>query len=143
MFNYQSEIELMKLRADSHEERYRKIDKEMEDLLEKTLSVQRMEVTKKLWKEDCVKEEIRSKKFKFFASQNLFIYDENFLPPKIRNKSVSQQQQQNTGIYERPDNSSENDNYVILTGVSTYAQAAKVSRNTQSNKQVQPSLKKE
>lgn len=35
MFNFQSEIELMKLRAESHEERYKKIDKETEDLLEK------------------------------------------------------------------------------------------------------------
>ena len=152
MFNFQSEIELMKLRAESHEERYKKIDKEMEDLLEKKLSGQRMEVTKKLWKEECVKEEIRSRErwensnvkwtekyeaefLKFFASQNPFIYDENFLPPKIRNKPVSQQQQQNTGNNERPDNNSETDNDVIITGVTTYAQAAKVSRNTQSNKQ--------
>ena len=65
----------------------------------------------------------------------VYINDENFLPPKIRNKPVSQQQQQNTGNNERPDNNSETDNDVIITGVSTYAQAAKVSRNTQSNKQ--------
>ena len=51
----------MKLRAESHEERYKKIDKETEDLLEKKLSGQRMEVTKKLWKEECVKEEFRSR----------------------------------------------------------------------------------
>ena len=34
IFNFQSEIELMKLRAESPEESYKKIDKEMEDLLE-------------------------------------------------------------------------------------------------------------
>ena len=32
MFNFQSEIELMKLRAESHQERYQKIDSEMEEL---------------------------------------------------------------------------------------------------------------
>ena len=71
----------------------------MEDLLEKKLNGQRMEVTRKLMKEECVKEEIRSRQrwenssvkwtekykaefLKFFASQNPFIYDENFLPQK-------------------------------------------------------------
>ena len=61
IFNIQSEIELMKLRAESHEERYQATDKEMQELLEKKLSGQRKELMKKMWKEECVKQEIRSK----------------------------------------------------------------------------------
>ena len=60
MFNFQSEIELMRLRAESHEERYKIIGSEMNNILEKKLSGQRKEMTKQFWKEECVKEEIRS-----------------------------------------------------------------------------------
>ena len=54
----------------------------------------------------------------------------------MRNKPVIQTQWQNTSNNERPDDhNSGTDIDVIITGVSTNAQAAKVSRNIQSNKQ--------
>ena len=154
MFNFQSEIELMRLRAESHEERYKRIDSEIDDIIEKKLSGQRKEMMKKLWREECVKEEIRSterwenrnvkwtKKYKteflkFFADQNPFISDEKCLPPNIRNNPASQQQeqQQKTYMNEKTVNNAGNDNDVIITGVSTYAQAAKVSSNVKPHKQ--------
>ena len=66
---------------------------------------------KKLWREECVKEEIRSTErwknsnvkwtekyetefLKFFADQNPFISDKKFLPLNTRNKPASQQQEQ-------------------------------------------------
>ena len=60
-FNIQSEIDLMKLRAESHEERYQTIDKEMHEQFNKKVSGQRRELVKNLWKEECVQQEIRSK----------------------------------------------------------------------------------
>ena len=60
-FNIQSEIDLMKLRAESHEERYQTIDKEMHEQFNKKVSGQKRELVKKLWKEECVQQEIRSK----------------------------------------------------------------------------------
>ena len=154
MFNFQSEIELMRLRAESHEERYKRIDSEMDDIIEKKLSGQRKEMMKKLWREECVKEEIRSterwensnikwtKKYetdflKFFADQNPFISEEKNSPPNIRNNPASQQQeqQQKTYMNEKTVNNAGNDNDVIITGASTYAQAAKVSSNVQPHKQ--------
>ena len=50
MFNFQFEIELMRLRAESHEERYKRIDSEMDDIIETKLSGQRKEMMKKLWR---------------------------------------------------------------------------------------------
>ena len=117
MFNFQSEIELMRLRIESHEERYKRIDSEMDDIIEKNLSGQRKEMIRKLWREECAKEEKQSteswensnvmwtKKYEtefliFFADQNPFISDEKFLPlpqknpNNIRNKPASQQQEQ-------------------------------------------------
>ena len=61
MFTLQSESELMKLRSESHEERYNNIDKEMEEMIDRKVSGQKKELLKKLWKEECMLEEIRSR----------------------------------------------------------------------------------
>ena len=61
MFALQSYIELMKLRSESHEERYKNIDKEMVELIDKQVSSQKKQLLKTVWKEDCMLEEIRSK----------------------------------------------------------------------------------
>ena len=56
--------------------------------------------------------------------------DETFLPPKIRNKTASQQSQRDNDVNKGTDKDSGTDKDVI-TGISTYAQAAKVSSNIQ------------
>ena len=140
----------MKLRAEGHEERCQATDKEMQELLEKTLSGQRKELMKKMWKEECVKQEIRSKeswensnekwiaKYEsefttFFASKNPFVSDEEFYSPNIRNKPAREQQQQPINNAERTGKDSGTDKDIIITGVSTYAEAAKLSSNNQPN----------
>ena len=60
MLNFETEIELMKLRAESHQERYQKIDTEMGELINKKYSGQKQEMLRKLWRDECVSEEIRS-----------------------------------------------------------------------------------
>ena len=158
MFTLQSEIELMKLRSESHEERYKNIDKEM---IDKKVSGQKKELLKKIWKEECTLEEIRSKErwensnvkwtekyetafTKFYETRSPFIWDEQFFPPKIRNQKGDQtkQQQQQQQQQQQPqpqqqqrrqennrinriDKGPRNDEDVIITDVSTYAQAAK------------------
>lgn len=55
-------------------------------------------------------------------------------PPNIRGKPSTQKQQQlNNKDIERADEQAGTDNDVIITGVSTYAEAAKVSNNNQPN----------
>ena len=111
MFTLQSEIELMKLRSESHEERYKNIDKEMEEMIDKKVSGQKKELLKKLWKEECILEEIRSRErwensnvkwtekyetafTKFYETRSPFIWDEQFFPPNIRNQKGDQTQHQ-------------------------------------------------
>ena len=150
--NFQTEIELMKLRAESHEEKYKNIDSEMEELINKKVSGQRGDQVKKLWKEECVREELRSRErwetsntkwrenyetefTKFYADKNPFVWDDTFLPPKIRNTNT--QTEPTSGTNQPPNTTSENDADVIITGVSTYAQAAQKpprTRNYQSTK---------
>ena len=119
MFNLQSEIEQMRLRAEIHEESYKRIESEMDDILDKMLSGQGTELTKKLWKEECVKEEIRSterwqnsnvkltEKYEtdFLSSLPTRTHSslmKFFLHSNIKNKPASQQleQQQNTDMNE-------------------------------------------
>ena len=111
VFMLQSEIELMKLRSESHEERYKNIDKEMEEMIDKKVSGQKKELLKKIWKDECMLEEIRSRErwensnakytekyetafTKFYETRSPFICDEQFFPPQIRNQKGSQTQQQ-------------------------------------------------
>ena len=84
------------------------------EIISKKSSDQRKEQLKKLWKEECVREEIRSRVrwensnvkwtetyetefLKFFETKSPFICDETFLPPNIRNQKHDQQQQQDNG----------------------------------------------
>ena len=68
----------------------------------------------------------------FFNSQNPSISDEKFMPPNIRSKSPLQKQQQsNSGDRANEQLGTEHD--VIITGVSTYAEAAKVSKGNSQN----------
>lgn len=75
---------------------------------------------------------------KFYETRNPFIWDEQFFPPKIRNQKEDQTQQhqqqqqqqqqqrhQTNNTINRIDSSPRNDEDVIITGVSHYAQAAK------------------
>ena len=50
----------MKLRTESHQERYQKSDTKMEEIIDKNLSGHRKELLKKQWQEDCLREEYRS-----------------------------------------------------------------------------------
>ena len=59
-FTFQSEIELMRLRAESNEEHYKRIYTEIDDILVNKLSRQWKEMTKKLRKEECIKETMQS-----------------------------------------------------------------------------------
>ena len=106
---------------------------------------------KNMWKEECVKQEILPKERRensnvkwiakyesefatFFASKTPFVSDEQFQLPNIRNKPAREQQQQPiNGANERTEKDSGADKDVIITGVSTYAEAAKVSCNNQLN----------
>ena len=137
--NFQTEMELMKLRAESHEEKYKKIDSEMEEIISKKVNGQRKDHLKKLWKEECIREELRSRErwetsnikwtdkyeaefTKFYAEKNPFIWEEAFLPSKIRNSYRSKEFETNSE--QLPNMASENKADVIITGVSKYAQAA-------------------
>ena len=137
--NFQTEMELMKLRAESHEEKYQKIDSEMEEIISKKVNGQRKDHLKKLWKEECIREELRLRErwetsnikwtdkyeaefTKFYVEKNPFKWEEAFLPPKIRNSYRSKELETNSEQF--PNTASENEADVIITGVSTYAQAA-------------------
>ena len=153
LLNLETELELMKLRGESHQEKYQQIDKEMEDIINKKINGQRRELLNKLWKEDCVREETRSldrwensnKKWtdkyeaeflKFFEQKNPFVSDEGFLPPQIRKQK--QQYEQTPDINEMSEANSGNDADVIITGVSTYAQAAQKPPATNTKQSTQP-----
>ena len=116
----------------------------MEEIIKKKLSGQRKELLKKQWKEDCLRKEIRSKERwensnlkwtekyetefkKYYEKKNPFLWDESFLPPKIRNKS--QQNEQSPGNIEPYESGSGNDADVVITGVSSYAQSKKISND--------------
>ena len=132
-------MELMKLRAESHKEKNQIIDNEMEEVISKKVSDQRKDHLKKLWKEECIREELRSRErwktsnirwtdkyeaefTKFYAEKNPFIWEEDFLPPRIGNSNHSNDLETNSE--QLPNRASENEADVIITGISTYAQAA-------------------
>lgn len=139
LLNFQTELELMKLRAESHQERYQKIDNEMEEIIDKKWSGQRKELLKKQWKEDCLREEQRSQERwqnsnlkwtdkyetdfkKFYETKNPFLWDDGFMPPKLRSRNQQKEQpSENIGLY-NSDQTKDAD--VVITGVSSYAQAA-------------------
>ena len=93
--NIQSEIELMKLRAESHEELYQAINKEMQELLEKKIEWSKRGANEKNVERRVCQQEIHSKerwensnvkwiaKYEsvfatFFVSKNPFVSDEQF-----------------------------------------------------------------
>ena len=83
----------------------------------------------------CVKKDIYIyQNLQLFASKNPFVSDEQFQPPNIRNKPAREQQQQPiNNANERTEKDSGTVKDVIITDVSTYAEAAKVSCNNQPN----------
>ena len=138
-------MELMRLRAESHEDKYKKIDEEMGEVIDKKMSGQRRELVKKLWKEECVREEIRSRErwqnsnakwtekyeaefLKFFEDENPFIYDEKFQPPNMR-KTTQNQPEESEDTRELRNTNSRNVEEVIITGVNTYTEAANPASN--------------
>ena len=145
--NFQTEMDLMKLRAESHEEKYQKIDSEMEEIISKKVNGQRKDHLKKLWKEECIREELRSRErletsnikwtdkyeaefTKFYTEKNPFTWEETFLPPKIRNSYRSKEFETNSK--QLPDTASEKLADVIIIGVSTYVQKPPITGNYQS-----------
>ena len=61
IYNFQTDIELLELRAGSHEDKCRTIDKNMEELICQKATGQRREMVLQLWKSDCESEERTSK----------------------------------------------------------------------------------
>ena len=134
VYNYQTDIELLELRAGSHEEKCQTIDKTMEELICQKATGQRREMIAQLWKDDCEREERISlerwenttlkwfKKYeedflKFFQSKNPLIRDDKFRPPKVREEKQTSERQPN--LSEIGD-----DDDVIVTGTS-YADATR------------------
>ena len=67
---------------------------------------------------------------KFFEDKNPFIYDEKFQPPNMQKTTQNQQQpQESEDTRELRDTNSRNEKEVIITGVTTYAEAAKPANN--------------
>ena len=100
MYNFQTDIELLQLRAGSHEEKCQTIDTAMEELISQKTTGQRRAMVIQLWKTECEKEEKVSqerwentnlkwfKKYeaeftKCFQSQSPLIRNDNFMPPKM------------------------------------------------------------
>ena len=76
MYNF----EFLELRARSQEEKYISIDQEMLELVEKKTSGQRSELLKKLWKEDCEREErISLDRWENTNLKWFDMYEKNFL----------------------------------------------------------------
>ena len=135
IYNFQTDIELLELRAGSHEDKCRTIDKNMEELICQKATGQRREMVLQLWKSDCEREERISTErwentslkwfknyeedfLKFFQSKNPLIRNEKFRPPKgAQDKQPSERQ---------PEISEETgeDDDVIVTGTS-YADATR------------------
>ena len=80
IYNFQTDIELLELRAGSHEDKCRAIDKNMEELICQKATGQRREMVLQLWKSDCEREERTSTErwentsLKWFKN-----YEEDFL----------------------------------------------------------------
>ena len=134
VYNYQTNIELLELRAGSHEEKCQTIDKTMEELICQKATGQRREMIAQLWKDDCEREERISlerwenttlkwfKKYeedflKFFQSKNPLIRDDKFRPPKVREEKQTSERQPNLSKIGDDDD-------VIVTGTS-YADATR------------------
>ena len=142
IYIFKTDIELLELRARSQEEKYRSIDQEMLELVEKKTSRQRRELLKKLWKEDCEREErvsldrwentnlkwfdkYEKNVLTFFNLQNPLLRNDDFMPPKLK---------ENIDTEENPEGTTENQNTqdawdddVNVTG-SSYANATKRSQ---------------
>ncbi|MEW8547357.1 MAG: hypothetical protein AB2693_27935, partial [Candidatus Thiodiazotropha sp.] len=145
IYNYQTDIELLELRARSHEEKVHSIDQQMEELINQKTTGQRRELLMKNWKDECEQEERTSlqrwensnlrwftkyeKEFlTFFEHKNPLIKDDKFMPPKIKESTQEQNQQTNDRQTNQDKNTEDDD--VIVTGTS-YAAAAKKNINSQ------------
>ena len=134
VYNYQTDIELLELRARSHEEKCQTIDKTMEELICQKATRQRREIIIQLWKDDCERGERTSlerwenttlkwlKKYnedflKFFQSKNPLIRDDKFRPPKVREEKQTSERQPDLSEIGDDDN-------IIVTGTS-YADATR------------------
>ena len=62
MDNNRAEKDLLELRAESHEAKYKTIDREMQELLVKKASGRTRDILQKWWNEECSREEIISLK---------------------------------------------------------------------------------
>ena len=148
MYNFQTEIELLELRARSYEEKVHTIDQQMEELIYQKTSGQRRELVKKIWKDETVQEErIFLKRWEnstlkwfqhyekefltFYDNKNLLMKEESFMPPKIKSPGNDQMQEASNA-----DDTTE-DSDVIVTGTS-YAAATK--RNIDSRRDAQTNL---
>ena len=102
MDNYRAEKDLLELRAESHEAKYKTIDKEMHELLVKKASGRTRDILQKWWKEECSREEIISLKrwerqnskfianyeknfINFYRNRNPFLKSDDFETPQIEN----------------------------------------------------------
>ena len=102
MDNYRAEKDLLELRAESHEAKYKTIDREMQELLVKKASGRTRDILQKWWKEECSREEIISLKrwerqnskfianyeknfINFYRNRNPFIKSDDFETPQIEN----------------------------------------------------------
>ena len=71
MYNFQTDIELLQLRADSHEEKCQTIDKAMEELISQKTTGQRRAMIIQLWKKVQVgKDQEKAQSEKDFHSKN-------------------------------------------------------------------------
>ena len=56
LYNFQTGIELLELRARSHKEKVRPIDQQMEELINQKTTGQGRDLVKKIWKDECEQE---------------------------------------------------------------------------------------
>ena len=137
MYNFETDIELLELRARSQEEKYRSIDQEILELVEKKTSGQRRELLKKLCKEDCEGEErvsldrwentnlkwfdkYENNFLTFFNLKNPLLRKDDFMPPRLRENIDTEESPE--GITENQNTQDARDDVVIVTG-SSYANA--------------------
>lgn len=137
LHNFQIDIELLELRARSHEEKVHSIDQQMDEMINQKTTGQRRQLVKKLWKDECEQEERISLQrwqnpnlkwftkyekgfLTFFKNKTPLIKDAKFMPPKVKNPMLDQNKQKNDR-QTNPDENTEDDD-VIVTGTS-YATA--------------------
>lgn len=75
---FQAEIEMLKIRANRHQAKYRQVDQEMNDLLEKQFDENTAGELEALWIAECKKEEVKSQDRWQTKQQWLEKYEESF-----------------------------------------------------------------